>query len=125
MWVAGMCGENNHPKEPPMTSLDLVKPWRLIAAIPVLLYAVLLLLELPQSSSWSLLACGVVLIAFAVAARLEYPLLALWPTFVGLFVLSACMCALIEDVVDYYYNAKFPNAARRARIRLRWESAAA
>jgi len=84
-----------------MTSLDLVKPWRLIAAIPVLLYAVLLLLELPQSPSWSLLVCGVVLIAFAVAARLEYPLLALWPAFVGLFVLSACMCALIEDVVDY------------------------
>ena len=25
----------------------------------------------------------------------------------------------------YYYNAKFPNAARRARMRFRWETAAA
>ena len=84
-----------------MTSLDLVKPWRLILGMPVLLYAILLLLELPQSLLWSLLTCGVVLIAFAVAARLEYPLLALWPALIGLFVFSACVCALSLDVVDY------------------------
>ena len=32
--------------------------------------------------------------------------------------------AVITEIV-YYYNAKCPNAARRARVRLRWETAAA
>jgi hypothetical protein len=36
-----------------------------------------------------------------VANRLEYPVLPLWPAFVGLFLLSTCICALVEDVVDY------------------------
>lgn len=84
-----------------MTSLDLVKPWRLIASMLVLLYASLLLVELPNSSKWLLLACGTVLAAIMLAARLEYSMLALWPAFVGLFVISACMCALIEAVVDF------------------------
>jgi len=84
-----------------MTPLDVVKPWRLIAGIPALLYGGLLLLELPQSSTWLLLVAGVLLVAVVVASRLEYLLLPLWPAFVGLFLLSVCIFALIEDVVDY------------------------
>jgi hypothetical protein len=86
-----------------MTTLDLVKPWRLIAAMPALLYGALLVLELPQSWFWLLLVCGILLMVVTVAARLEYPLLALWPAFVGLFLIGACVCALIEDVVDYTF----------------------
>jgi len=84
-----------------MTPIEIVKPWRLIVGIPALLYGGLLLLGLPQSSTWLLLIAGVLLVAVVVASRLEYPLLPLWPAFVGLFLLSACVCALIEDVVDY------------------------
>ena len=84
-----------------MTPVEIVKPWRLIVGIPALLYGGLLLLELPQSSTWLLLVAGVLLVAVVVANRLEYPLLALWPAFVGLFLLSTCIFALIEDVVDY------------------------
>jgi hypothetical protein len=43
----------------------------------------------------------VLLVAIVVASRLEYPLLPLWPAFVGLFLLSTHIFALIEDVVDY------------------------
>jgi len=96
-----MCVENQYPKEQSMTSLDLVKPWRLIAGIPPLLYGGLLLLGLPESWRWLLLVGGVLLAALLLASRLEYPLLALWPMFAGLFLLSACVCAIIEDVVDY------------------------
>jgi len=84
-----------------MTPIDIVKPWRLIAGIPALLYGSLLLLELPQSSTWLLLVAGVLVVAVVVANRLEYPLLPLWPVFIGLFLLSASIFALIEDVVDY------------------------
>ena len=84
-----------------MTPLDLVKPWRVIIGIPPLLYGGLLLLELPYSSTWLLVVAGVLLVAITVASRLEYPLLPLWPVFVGLFLLSMCIFALIEDVVDY------------------------
>lgn len=86
-----------------MTSLDLVKPWRLLAAMPVLLYGGLLILGLPNSTNWLLVACGIILFAVMMASRLELPLLALWPAFVGLFLLSACVFALIEDVVDYAF----------------------
>src|SRR5262245_2797312 len=96
-----MSTEKQYSKEQSMTSLDLVKPWRLIAGIPLLLYGGLLLLGLPQSWRWLLLVGGVVLLALLVAIRLEYPILALWPAFAGLFLLSACVCAIIEDVVDY------------------------
>ena len=84
-----------------MTPIDPVKPWRLIAGMPALLYGGLLILELPGSSNWLLVAAGVLLVAVMVASRLEYPLLPLWPAFVGLFLLSASIFALIEDVVDY------------------------
>jgi len=86
-----------------MTTLDLVKPWRLLASIPPLLYGALLIVGLPQSWLWLLLVCGVILMVVMVAARLEYPMLALWPAFVGLFLVGACVCALIEDVVDYAF----------------------
>ena len=86
-----------------MTSLDLVKPWRLLATLLPLLYGGLLLLGLPYTTRWLLLTCGVVLIAIIVAAWLEYPMLAMWPAFAGLFLISACICALIEDVVDYAF----------------------
>ena len=84
-----------------MTPLDLVKPWRLIAGIPPLLYGGLLIVGLPYSSTWLLVVAGVLLVAIIVASYLEYPLLPLWPTFVGLFLLSTCIFALIENVVDY------------------------
>jgi len=84
-----------------MTPVDVVKPWRLIAGMPPLLYGGLLIVELPGSSTWLLVVAGVLLVAVVVASRLEYPLLPLWPVFVGLFLLSACIFALIEDVVDY------------------------
>jgi len=48
-----------------MTPNDVVKPWRLIAGIPALLYGSLLLLELPQSSTWLLLVVGVLVVAVA------------------------------------------------------------
>ena len=98
---ADRCG--NPRKEYLMTSLDLVKPWRLLATILPLLYGGLLLLGLPHTTNWLLLTCGVVLIAIIVAAWSEYPMLAMWPAFVGLFLISACVCALIEDVVDYAF----------------------
>src|SRR5215212_5861938 len=84
-----------------MTPLELVKPWRLIISVPPLVYAVLLIVELPGSLYWLLLAAGVLLMAMVVASRLDYPLLSLWAAFVGLFLLSACIFALIEDVIDY------------------------
>lgn len=84
-----------------MTQLDLVKPWRLMLSVLPLLYGSLLLLGLPQSWWWLLLVGAVVLAAIMIAARLEMPMLALWPAFVGLFLLAACVCALIENVVDY------------------------
>ena len=84
-----------------MTPVDVVKPWRLLLGIPPLLYGSLLLLELPESTTWLLFGAGVLLVALIVASRLEYPLLPLWPAFVGLFLLSVCIFALIEDVVDY------------------------
>ena len=84
-----------------MTPPDVIKPWRLIAGIPPLLYGGLLIVALPQSSMWLLLVAGVLLVAVVIASRLDYPLLPLWPAFVGLFLLSACVCALIEEVVDY------------------------
>ena len=84
-----------------MTPIDIVKPWKLLLGIPPLLYGALLLLELPQSTTWSFLVAGVLLVAVVVANHLEYPFLPLWPALVGLFLLSTCICALIEDVVDY------------------------
>src|SRR5215211_5865822 len=84
-----------------MTAIDFVKPWRLILGIPPLLYGGLLIVELPGSSTWLLIVAGVLLVAIIVASRLDYPLLPLWPAFVGLFLLSTCIFALIEDVVDY------------------------
>jgi uncharacterized membrane protein HdeD (DUF308 family) len=86
-----------------MTTMDLVKPWRLLMAIPALLYGVLLILGLPYSTNWLLLACGIILFVVMIASRLELPLLAVWPAFVGLFLLCACIFALIEDVVDYAF----------------------
>ena len=86
-----------------MTSLDLVKPWRLLAMIVPLLYGGLLLLGLPHTANWLLLTCGVVLIAIIVVAWLGYPMLAMWPAFAGLFLIGACVCALIEDVVNYAF----------------------
>lgn len=84
-----------------MTQLDLVKPWRLILSLLPLLYGSLLLLGLSYSWRWLLIVSLVVLMAIMVAARLEYPMLAIWPAFVGLFLLCACVCALTENVVDY------------------------
>jgi hypothetical protein len=84
-----------------MTAFDFVKPWRLIAEMPLVLYGSLLLIELPQSWLWALLACGVTIAAVMLASCLEYPLLPLWPAFAGVFLLSTCICALVQDVVDY------------------------
>lgn len=84
-----------------MTQFDLVKPWRLVIALLPLLYGSLLLLGLPQSWRWLVLVGVVVLLAIMIIARLELPMLAIWPAFVGLFLLSVCICALIENVVDY------------------------
>ena len=84
-----------------MPASDLVKLWRLILGIPAVLYGGLLILALPESSTWLLIVAGVLLVAFIVASRLEYPLLPLWPAFLGLFLLSSSIFALIEDVVDY------------------------
>lgn len=86
-----------------MTSLDLVKPWRLLVTIAPLLYGGLLLLGLPHTTRYLLLTCAVVLIAVMVTARLQYPMLAMWPAFAGLFLIGACCCALIENVVDYAF----------------------
>jgi uncharacterized membrane protein HdeD (DUF308 family) len=86
-----------------MTTLDLVKPWRLLVSVPPLLYGALLILGLPQSRLWLLLVCGVLLMAVMIVVRLEYPMLAMWPAFVGLFLISASVCALIEDVIDYAF----------------------
>jgi len=61
-----------------MTPVDVVKPWRLIAGMPPLLYGGLLIVELPGSSTWLLVVAGVLLVAVVVASRLEYPLLPLW-----------------------------------------------
>jgi hypothetical protein len=94
-------GAKTRQKEKPMNPLELVRPWRLIVGIPPLLYGGLLLLGLPESSTWLLLVAGVLLLVVTVASRLEYPLLPLWPALVGLFLLSTCVFALIEDVVDY------------------------
>jgi uncharacterized membrane protein HdeD (DUF308 family) len=86
-----------------MTTLDLVRPWRLLATVLPLLYGGLLLLGLPHTTRYLALTCGVLLIAIMVVARFEYRMLALWPAFAGLFLISACVCALIEDVVDYAF----------------------
>ena len=85
-----------------MTTFDLVKPWRLLATLLPLLYGGLLL-GLAYTTNWLLLTCGVVLIAILFVARLEYPLLEMWPAFAGLFLIGACVCALIEDVADYAF----------------------
>jgi hypothetical protein len=84
-----------------VTSIDFVKPWRLLTSVPPFLYGGLLLLGLPMSLFWFLLTSGVVLSAAFVAAYFELPILGLWPALVGLFLLSVCICALDIDVVDY------------------------
>ncbi len=84
-----------------MIALHLVKPWRLIACMPLILFGSLLLLELPNTLSWLLIACGIVFACTLVAACLEYSMPALLPAFAGLFLLSACICVLFGDVIDY------------------------
>ncbi len=83
-----------------MTWLDVLKPWRLIASLLALLYGALVIMALRDSSDWFLLDCGVVLTAVYLAFRLEYPVLVLLPAFAGLFLLCACIGALITDVPD-------------------------
>jgi hypothetical protein len=86
-----------------MVALELVKPWRLLACMPLLLYGALLLLELPNTLNWALLTCGVVLACAMLAARVEYSMPALLPAFAGLFLLVTCISALFGDVIDYTF----------------------
>ena len=85
-----------------MTAMDLVKPWRVIGGIVPVLYAGVVIMALPQSRTWLVLVCGIVVAASIVASWLEYPLLALWPTFGGMFLLSVCTIALIINVPNYH-----------------------
>lgn len=84
-----------------MTSMDFAKPWRLIANFLPLLYAALLIIALPQSWFWFIIVCSAPLLGIVIAGRLEYPFLPLLPTFVGLFLLGACICALLTTETSY------------------------
>jgi hypothetical protein len=83
-----------------MRSVDFVKSWRLLLAVPPLLYGGLLLFRLPVSLFWFLLSCGIVFSAAFVARSFELPILEVWPALAGLFLLTACICALDIGVVD-------------------------
>jgi len=84
-----------------MTTMDLVKPWRVIGGILPVLYAGVVIMALPQSRTWLVLICGIVLATSIVASWLEYPFLALWPTFGGEFLLSVCAIVLIINAPDH------------------------
>ena len=84
-----------------MPILDFLKPWRLIAGLIPIIYGGILIAELPHTQYWLLLAAGVTLAVGIVAHTLDYPILALWPAFASLFLLSACIGALLEPLPDY------------------------
>jgi hypothetical protein len=84
-----------------MTAIELVKPWRITLGIVPAIYAGVVIAALPQSRTWLLLVCSVVFAATIVANLWEYPLLALWPTFVGIFVLSVCAIVLVINAPEY------------------------
>jgi len=84
-----------------MTAIDLVRPWRISAGILAVVYAGVIIFALPQSRLWLVLVCGIVLAASIVAGWMEYPLLALWPTFCGIFLLSACAIVLMTNGPKY------------------------
>ena len=80
---------------------DFLKPWHLIAGLIPLIYGALLIAELPHTQYWLILAAGVTVAVGIIAIILDYPLLALWPAFTGLFLLSACVGALLSPLPDY------------------------
>ena len=84
-----------------MTTLDFVSPQRLIPGALALAYASLVLLALPQSWNWLIGIVIIVLAAVVIAGYFEYSLLALWPAFVGLFLVSTCIAALLVGLSDY------------------------
>jgi len=84
-----------------MATMELVRPWRIVAGLLPLLYGTLVILELERSWKWLLLACGLILLAAMAASWLGLSLLALWPAFPGLLCLVACLCALLQTLPDY------------------------
>jgi hypothetical protein len=84
-----------------MVTMDLVKPWRIIAGLLPMLYGTLVILELQRFWLWLLLACAMIVLAAVVANALDYTFLAVWPAFPGIFCLVACLGALILSLPDY------------------------
>jgi hypothetical protein len=84
-----------------MTSIDLLHPARLIPGTLALVYGQFLILALPQSWNWLIGITIIVLAAAWFASYLDYHLLALWPAFIGLFLLCASIGALIAGLPLY------------------------
>src|SRR5690349_3010417 len=80
---------------------DFLKPWHLVAGLIPIIYGAVLIAELPHTLYWLILAAGVTVAVGIVAIMFDYPLLALWPAFASLFLLSACVGAILDPLPDY------------------------
>jgi hypothetical protein len=77
-----------------MATTDLLKPWQACLGLLGLLYGALLVIQLPNTWFWFgvdvLIVVGMVLLM----GVLEYPFVLVWPAFVGVFLLLACVVTL-------------------------------
>ena len=93
-----------------MTSMEMLKPWRLIASLIPILYAGLLIWELENSRMWILIAALALFLLLCFVSTLGYSPLLLLPAFAGTFLLLACVFALYigMPVYDATAAARWP-----------------
>lgn len=80
---------------------DFLKPWCIIAGLIPIFYGAVLFAELPNTFYWLLLPVCVIVVLVYLASTLNYPLAALWPAFACIFLLSACIGALVDQLPPY------------------------
>jgi hypothetical protein len=77
-----------------MAATDLLKPWQVLLGLLGLIYGAFLVVQLSDTWLWfgvdALIVAGVVMLM----GVLEYPFVRVWPSFVGVFLLVACVIAL-------------------------------
>ena len=84
-----------------MTTIELLKPWRIIVCLIPCLYAGLLIWELNNSRMWLIFAAVALVMLFCVISALGYPPLIFMPVFVGTFLLLAGVFALYAGLPSY------------------------
>ena len=93
-----------------MSSIEVLKPWRIIASLVPALYAGLLIWELEGSRMWLLIAGLVLFVLLCFASTVGYSPLMLIPAFAGAFLLMACVFALYAGmpIADATAAARWP-----------------